>query len=105
MMPMLMMQAMTKTKGKTRSGGQGGGLGSIDPMMLMMMSGGFGGGGQPGGMNPMMLMMLAQSGTLDGEEDYISLPSTNANGTYIPPLTKINTPAPSLRPLSRGPFG
>lgn len=52
MNPMMLMMLMNKDKGSS------GGFGDIDPMMLMMMSGGMGGGAAAGGMNPMMMMAL-----------------------------------------------
>lgn len=87
MLPMLMMQKLGKNKGKT--GGKSGGLfGDIDPMMLMMMSGGFGGGAGAGGINPMMLLAM---GGLGGDDDEaVGVPSTNATyGTTAPALQRI----------------
>lgn len=86
MLPMLMLQKMGKNKGKTGSGSKGM-FGDIDPMMLMMMSGGFGGGAQAGGINPMMLMMMGGLGNDDDESAGVA--TTNTNGNYAPALQRI----------------
>lgn len=89
LMPMLMLQSLSKKKktGGSGSGSKKGPFGDIDPMMLMMMSGGGGAGGL-GGINPMMLMMMGGLGN-DDEDDVVTLPVTRSNGTYAPPLERI----------------
>jgi hypothetical protein len=85
MMPLLMMQSLKKGKGSSKEGI----LGGIDPMMLMMMSGGMG-GGSAGGINPMML--LAMSGGLggdDSDDDVVGIPRTAVNGGFTPALQKL----------------
>ncbi len=84
LMPMLMLQKLGKSKGK--SGGKGA-FGDIDPMMLMMMSGGLGGGA--GGINPMMLLAM---GGLGGDDDeVVGVPTTNASyGTTAPALQRLS---------------
>lgn len=84
MMPILMLQALSK---KTKSGKASSGkglLGDIDPMMMMMLGGGM--GGQGGGINPMMLMALGGLGKDDGDDEVVSLPVTRTNGNFTPAL-------------------
>ncbi len=86
LMPMLMMQSLAKKK--KSSGGKSGGLGSIDPMMLMMMSGGFG-GAQQGSINPLMLLAMGGLGG-DDTDDAVSLPITGAGtDSFIPALQRL----------------
>lgn len=88
LMPMLMMQKLSKSKGKAKTGGSKGPFGDMDPMMLMAMSGGFGGGaGGLGGISPMLLMAMGGlGGDDDGEPELVALPKTSAGGGYTPPL-------------------
>lgn len=90
MMPMLMMQAMSKNKKSGKATGNKGGLfGDIDPMMLMMLTGGGLGGGAAGGFNPMMLLAMGGLGgdDADSEEtpDLVSLPKSSAR-SFVPAL-------------------
>jgi hypothetical protein len=59
----------------------------IDPMMLMMMSGGLGGGA--GGMNPMMLMALAGGDLFGSKASAAPTPLGCSAATGVPPLTRI----------------
>jgi hypothetical protein len=91
MLPFLLLKGAGK-KGST-GGSKGGAFGDIDPMMLMMMSGGFGGGAQAGGMNPMMLLALAKGGFGGDDEPeapaLVSVPRTSAaSGNFAPALTR-----------------
>ncbi len=88
MLPMLMMQSLSKGKKSGKTGNKGL-LGGLDPMMMMAMGGGFG-GGAAGGMNPMML--LALSGGLGGDDadEPVSIPRTVASGGFVPALEKTN---------------
>lgn len=94
LMPLILMQTMTQQPGAAAapaangfasmlpllllSKGGKGGLGDIDPMMLMMMSGG------GAGMNPMML--LALQGGLGGDEPKVSSGTTTGG---VPALTRV----------------
>lgn len=89
MMPMLMVQALSKGK-KSGASKKGGLLDGIDPMMMMMLSGG-GLGGGAGGFNPMMLMALGGLGGDDDSEDspeLVSLPKSSAR-SFVPALQAI----------------
>ena len=79
-MQMLMMQKLA---------GKGGSSGGIDPLMLMAMSGGFGGAasggaGGIGGMNPMMLAML-----FNKEETPTPESISRSSFLQAPPLTRM----------------
>lgn len=88
MLPLLMMSSLKKGK-KTGAAGAKGLLGGIDPIMMMAMSGGFGGGNAGGGINPMMLLALSGGLGDEGEDDVASLPVTKASGGFVPALERI----------------
>ena len=86
MLPMLLLS----------KGGNGGGLGDIDPMMLMMMSGGLGGAPAAGGVNPMTLLLMGGMGKKNGNDAIPALRdnsparvrTTNLGAGDVPPLVQ-----------------